>query len=179
MGRLSLIFIFFLTGCSAFLVPETNDPNEKLGQAFQLWKTGRPIPAERIAIEALDIFKQSNDVKGVAETEDFLGAFYKQKSGWGNVSKEEFINKALFHLNNALDAYTKMEEFKQVSRVTFEIGQAYRGLEKMDVACDYYRKSLEMHSNAKGNIPWVVQGSNTTSPEVFINAHLEQLCTDV
>jgi len=54
------------TGCSAAFVVATFDPYKKPGHASALLDVGRPLPAERLILEAIDIFQKKDDPQGLA-----------------------------------------------------------------------------------------------------------------
>lgn len=70
---LTVLSIMFLSGCAAMLVPYTSDPKQKLADAYQMCDTGRFLPAERFANEALQEFKASGNKTWQAEAYFFLG----------------------------------------------------------------------------------------------------------
>lgn len=168
-----------LSGCSAMLVPASSDPNVKLKQAQALMSVGRPIPSERIAIEALELFKGSKDKFGESEANFFLGIFYKAKSGWGNVSSEEYLNKSIKHLSSSAMGFQSIGESIQASKSVFEIGQAYRGKEDLISACKNYEKSLDLYGTKKGlHKLFRVNNPKFNSPKDLIEAHIEALCSE-
>ena len=59
--------LIVLAGCSAIGVPATSDPREKLQQAIGLLRIDRPLPADTLIREAIDIYQQRGDQDGLAE----------------------------------------------------------------------------------------------------------------
>jgi tetratricopeptide (TPR) repeat protein len=75
------IFFIWLSGCAAFGVPYTSDPYEKLGLAKELFnRQGRPLPAERLIREAIEICNKTNDSKCQAEAYFAYSSFFKSPS---------------------------------------------------------------------------------------------------
>jgi len=177
--RILLCLVFFLSGCSAMGVVETNDPNEKLIQASHLQSNGRPIPAERIALEALQIFQGQQDAMGSGEANLFLGQFYKAKSGWGNVNKDEFLNKSIKYINSSIDNFLSIQENIQASKAVFELAQSYRGKEKIIEMCSNFQRSLELYNSGIGTAKSFQYNKQFGSVRGLIEAHIEQLCTNV
>src|SRR5581483_10318106 len=56
----------FMTGCAAVGVISSSDPLVKLNDAEALISMRRPVPAERLIREALDIYQQRGDAHGLA-----------------------------------------------------------------------------------------------------------------
>lgn len=65
------VTVVLLSGCGAALVPYTSDPNTKLKNSYALLSTGRAIPAEKFAKEALETFENENNFEGMAEAHVF------------------------------------------------------------------------------------------------------------
>ena len=161
------------------LVPSTDNPYEKLSQAQQLMSAGRPIPAERIALDSLEIFNSTNDLIGQGEANFFLGIFYKSKSGWKNVSREEFINKSISHLSNSAQVFVSAGENIQASKSTFELGQAYRGLDNTEQVCSSYSESLRLfNSNVGSHKTFKINNPKYNSAKELIQAHIDGLCNE-
>jgi hypothetical protein len=177
--RILFCLAFFLSGCSAMGVVETNDPNEKLIQASHLMANGRPIPAERIALEALQIFQGKQDAMGLGEANLFLGQFYKAKSGWGNVNKDEFLDKSIEYINSSIDSFLSIQENMQASKAVFELAQSYRGKEQTIEMCSNFQRSLELYRSGVGTVKSFQYNKQFGSVSGLIEAHVEQLCTNV
>ena len=77
MNNFKFFFIGFLSiliiGCSAALVPYTSNPEKKLGQSYTLVDLGRPIPAEKLITETLEIYTEQGDELGMAEAYHSFG----------------------------------------------------------------------------------------------------------
>lgn len=56
----------YLSGCAAFLVPATDDPDKKLSQAYELLSRYRPTPARRLIDESIEIYKQQGNTEKLA-----------------------------------------------------------------------------------------------------------------
>lgn len=81
---ITLAVSLVLIGCSAALVPETSDPNQKIHQAYELLSTYRPIPARRLIDESIQIYKQNGDDEGLAYAYTASTDYYRY------VSSEEY-----------------------------------------------------------------------------------------
>ncbi len=172
-----IILIIIITGCSAAGVIYTSDPGKKLAQANELVLMNRPIPAEKLAKESLKIFTLNKDVFGQSEANFFLGIFYKYKSNWKNVPTERFLNKSLEHLTSSASGFLSLEENIQASKVLFEIGQAYRALNKLPAACQKYKKSLSLFNSGKGKHQhFKINNQKLNSPQEIIQTHIDNLC---
>src|SRR6267378_1202521 len=85
-----LLFLSLLgfAGCAAFGVPATTDPAGKLRDATALFdRQDRPLPAERLIREALELYQKNGDQLGVAEAYRTYGFFFRSGSVGGKWSK--------------------------------------------------------------------------------------------
>jgi hypothetical protein len=77
-----------LAGCAAMGVVATDDPAGKLRDATALFGGyARPLPAERLIREAIDIYEKQNDSLGLAEAYRTYGLFFRSTSIEGPWSK--------------------------------------------------------------------------------------------
>jgi len=177
MKYINILVLALLSGCTAVGVTNTNDPYEKLAQSYQLMSENRPIPAEFNAQDALKTFKEKNDIFGEAETYYFLGVFYKAKSGWENVDKNEFINKSIMYLTKSTDTYKSINENIQASKASFELANAYRGLEDKGNYCKHYSNSLSLYSSGTGeHRTFKINNHNVKSPKELLEFYIKELC---
>lgn len=149
----------FLGGCAAMLVPETADPMKKLAWAKELVENqDRPIPAERLIREALDIFESQNDMGGMAQAYRVYGLFFKAPSlqKWENFyRKNGFLEKeasfdarykiALAYFEKSRDLYEKQQDFGALSNVFLQIGITHQLLAEVGHACRAFGQSLYSH----------------------------------
>ena len=101
-----IILLISLTGCSAVGVVETNDPHEKIEQAiYLLISENRPIPADKLLAQAINIFEQQHDQMGLVRAYRARGHFLLSDSVKNN--SKFFINHGFFIDG---DVYNKREE---------------------------------------------------------------------
>lgn len=110
--------IVLLAACAGVGVIESSDPYVKLDQAEYLFsRAGRPIPAEKLIFEAMAIFRDRNDYRG-------LGHAYREYAGLlqtlgivphslvqnefmdPSITQENRLAKAYEYYVRALDSYT-------------------------------------------------------------------------
>ena len=65
----SFAFLGFLAACEAIGVPKTNDPAEKLKYSRLLLRDDRPLPAERLIGESIEIYELRGDRGGLASAQ--------------------------------------------------------------------------------------------------------------
>jgi tetratricopeptide (TPR) repeat protein len=112
-----------LLGCAAAMVPYSSDPKTKLAWATALLeKQNRPLPAERLIREAIEIYQTENDEIGLAEGYRKYGIFFRSAS----VKRYE----SFYRKDGFLD-----------KTVTFD--------QRLDKAIEYFGKSREIYARAK------------------------------
>lgn len=176
MKYLVALFAVVMTGCSAFLVPHTNDPAEKLSYSKQLIGAKRAIPAQRLAKEALQTYEQDNNVSGASEAHFVLGILYKSDQGIARVSGSDSIDKSIHHLGKSKEGYLSINEKIQASKATFELAQAYRGKQDSKKYCSLYDESLSLYESGEGNEKHFSFNPKFKSPAHVIQAHIDGLC---
>ena len=146
---LIITVLIILQGCSAALVPYTNDPDKKLSYAYSMMNQNRVHPAERLGKESLNDFSELNDEFGMAESHVFLASLYKQYANASNPKfHENFPNynpengKSIFHANKAIDLFSKLNQLTQVSKTQFVLANFYIGQESKEKGCNLYDQSI-------------------------------------
>src|SRR5688572_29060447 len=116
-----------LFGCAAIGVVQTSNPDTKLSDANELFRRqDRPIIAERLIREAIDIYRQRDDAHGLAHSHrqyaELLRSdsvisnqdFYRQKGFQDkSVTFENRISKSEEYLRKALEFYGRAEQQHQ------------------------------------------------------------------
>lgn len=148
--------ILLLTGCAAMLVPETSDPAAKLNWAQELIDNqGRPIPAERLIRESIDIYQERNDELGLANAYRVYGLFFKSEGvnrmqkfyeSNGFIDKSATyatrLEKSLEYLQKARVILEKQKNLDRMANIYMHIGFVYQIMKDKPAACSSYDKSL-------------------------------------
>ena len=166
---LLVTYVFFVAGCAAVGVPYTSDPYEKLSYANDLYQNqNRAIPAERLFIESINIFKNNKDETGMAYAHRAYGVFLISDSVSGEYSgyfqKNGFLDKettfknryhiAIKHLNLSLELFTKLEFYDAPININYVMGRIYwLGLNDIPEACSHFDKALNSYHALKAISP--------------------------
>jgi len=114
----------FLVGCAAMGVFATSNPDVKLSDAEYLYMNkGRPLPAERLIFEAIEIYQKQNDSQG-------LGHAYR---AYGDLLRSPIVA-------TKYDKIYREYGFRDKT-VTFE--------NRVAKSKEYYTKSLEYYQAAE------------------------------
>lgn len=164
----------FLAGCAGVGIVATSDPHEKLSDAVNLYShQNRPIPAQRLIFEAIDIFQSRNDLKGLANAYLLYGDFllsnsitdWNARSGNKNevgyldpsittenrvAKSREYAAKALENFQMVVVQTQKTDKFDELSNLYFQMALAsHMQLHGMPgdvkITCEFYDKSLAAH----------------------------------
>jgi tetratricopeptide (TPR) repeat protein len=155
-----------LSGCSAFGVPYTSDPNQKLAYAFQLINESRPLPAERLIFEALETFKANGDKRGMAEAYRLYGAllrsfFYSWRGFYDKtVTLDNRYAKSIEYFEKAKEIYAENKDNANLTNIYLNMAITYELMNNKKAACTAFDHSLESNReylkdnpSAKVNIP--------------------------
>lgn len=163
----ALLILATLTGCSAMFVPVTSDPAKKLINAESLYdKQQRPIPAEKLIREAIQIYQKENNQLGLAEAYRQYGFFFRSAA----VKKSEqyyrnigFIDKAtafdtrysksIEYFEKAKDIYSELKKYDKLTNVNLNIGFTYHFMENPKAACTSYEQTIKSHLEYKTSHP--------------------------
>ena len=168
-----LTSVFLLAGCAGFGIAASGDPLTKLNDAEELFMDqARPLPAERLIREAMDIYQERDDAHGLGnahrEYADLLRSPAVAK--WEKVYRESgfrdpsvtFDNrftKASEYYSKALGFYARAEKLHKESRkldaltnVYFNMAWSYLQLDDRKNACAYYDNAMDAYlENVKEN----------------------------
>jgi tetratricopeptide (TPR) repeat protein len=86
--------------------------------------------------KAIKIFKEANEIIGVAKAYSNIGVIHSFSDDW---------KKALKSYQSALDIFEKMDDKRLIASTFMNIGTAYEHLGQIDTALNYYQKSLAIY----------------------------------
>lgn len=171
-----------VSGCAAMFVPATSDPHGKLHWAAELFdKQGRPLPAERLIREAVDIFQQRNDEFGLAEAYRTYGFFFRsagvekwqrfyEKNGFMDktATYATRMDKSAEYFNKAIEGFSRLGRHDALTNVWLNLGFTHELMRKQDDACHAFERSLWSHREHARRNP----GGNVVLPSGY-NAYEE------
>ena len=130
--RIDILKIFLLVlstaliSCSAMGVPATSDPNKKLDYAYKLIQhQGRPLPAERLIREAIEIGSNEQNEKVLMKAYWTYGIFFRSKAVGdlkGLYEKDGFLDKTAKFENrfeNSIAYFDKAESIVYIVVFSF------------------------------------------------------------
>jgi len=147
-------------GCAAVGVTSTSDPAKKLDDAMSLLNVGdRPLPAERLIIEARDIYTGRGDRLGLANAYRTYALFLRSKPVTeyedfyienGFMDKSMTFNTrydgAIDYLKRAQAIYLAEGKDDMLSNVYFHLGMVSKLNNDLPGACAYLDQSAKAAS---------------------------------
>ncbi len=172
--------LWVLCGCAAVGVPLSSDPNQKLNYAASLMEDWgpeqRPLPAERLIQEAMDIARTKGDDVCLANAYRIYAFFLDSKAveNWElHYRKYGFIDKSISfdnrkqksieYFEKARDIYESKLMYGAVTNIYYSLSLLYYWNHQQKEACDALEKSLESHLKFKRSNP----GVRITLPDGF------------
>lgn len=155
-----------IAGCAGIGVVETSDPRTKLSDAQYLFDhEGRPLIAERLIREAIDIFQKNNDDAGLGNAYFTYAWFFLSPSidKWGKVYREsgfldktatfdsrfskadESFAKSAEYFLKARDGLLRSSKYDTLANADRLRGIAYMRLKKRGASCSAFDESLESY----------------------------------
>lgn len=159
--------LLFVLGCAGFGIVATSDPLAKLNDAEDLFmRQARPLPAERLIFEAMEIYQEQGDQQGLGHAHREYGdlllspavvkweQFYR-KNGFRDRSitydnrfakSAEYFTKALGYYQDAEGPLRKAGRFDALTNLYFNMAWSHYRLGDRGKACSSYDRSLEAYS---------------------------------
>lgn len=180
-----------LAGCAAVGVLETNDPDIKIRDAYELFDhEQRPLPAERLIQQAIAIYQSNNDDLGLGGAYRAYGFFFRSASitKWHKIYEASafieagatYVNrydKSIEYFEKSAAIFEKHQNFSALTNIYLNMGFTYEFASQPEKACEQYKKSLicsqrqiKNHPDASVTLP---QGFS--SYETYITSILERL----
>lgn len=159
--------VAILCGCAAAMVPSSNDPERKLGWATVLMdEQDRPLPAERLIREAIEIYKAQNNEKGLAEGYRKYGIFFRsdavkkserhyREEGFldKTVTFDQRLDKSIEYLSKSRAFYAKTNAYDVLSNIDLNLAWVYEEKGQQELACKALDSSLASNVRFKAANP--------------------------
>ncbi len=171
MNNLKIVIVlfagFFLTGCAAVGVLSTNNPKQKIADAYWLFdEKQRPLRAEPLIKESITIYQSNNNAFGLAEAYVAYGIFlrsYAVERHESRYRKYGFLDKSITYDNRYVKSIEYFEKaakiFKdsnnldKLTNVYLHMGFTYGTANLMGKACEKFRQSIVFNKEFKKQNP--------------------------
>ena len=163
------LLLVCLTGCAAVGVVATSNPATKLNDAADLlFRQDRPLPAERLIFEAIQIYQADGDNQGLGwayrsyaellssnaivsgkESKLYREGNFRDKSITFNNRLEkanEYYLMAIEHFKKAEAPLIKEDKYDALTNIYFNIATSYINLKNKNKGCVYFDKALGAYS---------------------------------
>lgn len=136
----SLFSLIQLVSCAAALVPETNDPQVKINQGYQLIQMGRSLAARKVMEQALTMYAEKKDELGIAKANIALADLYRNGQTHGDLKLPDFV-KAAQAQERASESYATAGYKMHHSMLLWMAGDSYGLAGDKISACKALEKS--------------------------------------
>jgi tetratricopeptide (TPR) repeat protein len=176
-------------------VVSTSDPAQKLQDAYYLLEhQDRPLIAERLIREALDLYARSKDELGIAEAYKYYGIFFSSRALSGkwstyyqsngfldkSVEYDKRFAKALEYLQKAASIYSAREQYDKLTNVNLNVAFANIGAGELQAACEAFIRSGESYRiniDRNPTVKPIVPKGYESFPEFLESARKRYGCT--
>ncbi len=169
------VMVLALAGCAAMGVIATSDPKQKLRDAYELFDHEyRPLPAERMIRESIEIYKNEKNDLGLAEAYRAYGFFFRSGAveKWNKHYKKDGFMEPLATYNNRYDKsieyfaksetiYKEHKRYDALTNIYLNMAFTYEFAGDKAQACEAYKKSLSSNEQQMKDQP----GSKVELPE--------------
>lgn len=181
-----MLGVLVLSGCVGVGIVATSDPMAKLHDAADLFmRQDRPLPAERLIREAIEIFQERNDSHGLGHAHRDYGDLLRSPAivRWEKVYRRdgfrdksitfenrhqkssEFFQRALEYYGQAVQQLKQASKYDALTNVYFNMAWTNYKLDRRDAACIDFTRAVQAHSeNVRLNPtakPYVPPGSGS------------------
>jgi hypothetical protein len=154
-----ILTLVSLVGCAAALVPYTNDPKQKVSDAYWLFdEKQRALPAQKLLLEAIDIYHKNGDKTGLAEAYIAYGIFLRsyavdkysehyKETGFrnGEIPFSDRYKMSIEYFDKSRIFYEKKQQYDDLTNVYLHMGFTYLTNNNIKKGCDMFIKSLDMN----------------------------------
>ena len=154
-----IITLISLAGCAAALVPYTSDPKQKIADAYWLFDDKqRALPAQKLILEAIDIYEKDENKSGLAEAYVAFGVFLRsyavdrysenyKETGFSNgqFSFKDRYKMSIEYFDKSIAIYEQKEEYDNLTNTYLHMGFTYLTNENVQKGCEMFIKSLNMN----------------------------------
>ena len=159
-----LVFsLLAVTGCAGLGVPATTDAAGKLRDATALFdRLDRPLAAERLIRDAIEIYQKNGDQLGLAEAYRTYAFFFRSRSlegKWSSFYRSNgFLDRsasfdsrharALAYFEMARAIYSDHDRFDALTNVDLNMGFTLELMGNRQAACEAFERSRQDHAEA-------------------------------
>ena len=162
----TILICLLLLASSGVGAIETSTPDIKLEQSSKMIQADRPLMADQLIGEALQIYKENNNSLGIANAHYAYGNLYK------NVVIQPYTTiydptyeKSIRHFIKSKEWYKKAKSEMGVVKSLTGIGIAYAKKGNFKIACKNFSESLQTYETGKA------QGIITNEHEILLPGH--------
>jgi hypothetical protein len=155
-----------LSACAAMGVVATSDPMKELGNAVALFDHGRPLPAERMIVDAIAQCEKTANAMCVGAAYRVYGLFFQSAAVTESVyfyEEHGFLDKSatwdtrfqasILYFRKAAAIAEETDHYDVVSNVHYHIGKDFAYMHDTASACAEFDQSLAAHEEFERRNP--------------------------
>jgi hypothetical protein len=155
-----------LAGCAAMGVIATSDPMKELGNAVGLFDHGRPLPAERMIVDAIEQCQKIGQPACDGEAYRVYGLFFQSAAVTEYMyfyREHGFLDKSatwdtryqasISYFRRAAVIAEETERYDVVSNIHYHIGRDFSYMHNTASACAEFDQSLGAHAEFQRKNP--------------------------
>ena len=155
-----------LLGCAAVGVTSSDDASKKLVDAGHLIDQGRPLPAERLIYEAIEIYRERDDPHGLgyafglyaellqsntvkkAEISYMRDGFRDKTVTLSNRFEKstEYTRAAILEYERAIERHRRVDKFDSLTNAHLHLAWLHQRLLDKMAACENFQKTLDAYA---------------------------------
>jgi hypothetical protein len=165
--RVGLVLVYLgISACAAVGVVATSDPRKELGNAVALFDHGRPLPAERIIVDAIAQCEKTDNGVCIGEAYRVYGLFFQsaavteyrvQYQKYGFLDKtatwDTRYQASILYFRKAGAIAQDTDHYDVLSNIHYLIGKDFAYMHDMENACVEFAQSLDAHEEFQRRNP--------------------------
>lgn len=167
LRRAGFVLVFlWISACAAVGVVATSDPREELGNALALFDHGRPLPAERMIVDAIAQCEKTNDDVCIGKAYRVYGLFFQsaavteyrvQYQKYGFLDKtatwDTRYQASIFYFRKAGAIAQDTNHYDVLSNIHYLTGKDFALMHDIESACVEFAQSLDAHEEFQRRNP--------------------------
>jgi hypothetical protein len=167
LRRAGLVLVFLgISACAAMGVVATSDPRKELGNALALFDHGRPLPAERMIVDAIAQCEKTDNRVCIGEAYRVYGLFFQsaavteyrvQYQKYGFLDKtatwDTRYQASILYFRKAGAIAQDTDHYDVLSNIHYLIGKDFAYMHDMESACVEFAQSLDAYEEFQRRNP--------------------------
>lgn len=138
------LLAMMIMACAGIGIPDSSDPYKKIQYSYYAMDQGRYIPADRLILGSIEIFKQRDDKAGLAEAYVTYGNYHKFSFNKGKLTKAPNLRESEKYFLKAIELYTELGNKNGIAKCHMGLGDALNDIDKKS-SCQHYDLAIQYY----------------------------------